>query len=94
MPVFPRTIVRAPNADALPGHPSKDAAASDLAAGRTAGFPRLTQERIDTEVPHAPASAAAVLSDAADPNETCVLPAFDKDFGIPKVDIPTPVSPA
>jgi len=63
-----------------------------LAAGRTAGFPRLTQEQIDIEVPHAPASAAAVLSDAADPNETCVLPAFDKDFGIPKVDIPTPVS--
>ena len=65
---------------------------TDLSAGRTAGFPRLTQEQIDTEVPHAPASAAAVLSDAADPNETCVLPAFDKDFGIPKVDIPTPVS--
>lgn len=75
-----------------PGILSEDAAASDLAAGRTAGFPRLTQEQIDTEVPHAPASAAAVLSDAADPNETCVLPAFDKDFGIPKVDIPTPVS--
>ena len=75
-----------------PGILSKDAAASDLAAGRTAGFPRLTQEQIDTEVPHAPASAAAVLSDAADPNETCVLPAFDKDFGIPKVDMPTPVS--
>ncbi|MFR3925774.1 MAG: hypothetical protein ACLTXI_11450 [Collinsella sp.] len=56
--------------------------AADLAAGRTA-VPRLTQEQIDTEVPHAPASAAAVLSDAADPNETCVLPAFDKDFGIP-----------
>ena len=75
-----------------PGILSEDAAASDLAAGRTAGFPRLTQEQIDTEVPHAPASAAAVLSDAADPNETCVLPAFDKDFGIPKVVIPTPVS--
>lgn len=71
-----------------PGILSSDAAASDLAAGRTAGFPRLTQEQIDTEVPHAPASAAAVLKDAADPNETCVLPAFDKDFGIPKVDIP------
>ena len=75
-----------------PGILSEDAAASDLAAGRTAGFPRLTQEQIDTEVPHAPASAAAVLSDAADPNETCVLPAFDRDFGIPKVDIPLPVS--
>lgn len=75
-----------------PGILSENAAASDLAAGRTAGFPRLTQEQIDTEVPHAPASAAAVLSDAADPNETCVLPAFDKDFGIPKVDLPTPVS--
>ena len=75
-----------------PGILSEDAAASDLAAGRTAGFPRLTQGQIDTEVPHAPASAAAVLSDAADPNETCVLPAFDKDFGIPKVDIPMPVS--
>lgn len=75
-----------------PGILSEDAAASDLAAGRTAGFPRLTQEQIDIEVPHAPASAAAVLSDAADPNETCVLPAFDKDFGIPKVDIPTPIS--
>lgn len=75
-----------------PGILSEDAAASDLAAGRTAGFPRLTQEQIDTEVPHAPASAAAVLSDAADPNETCVLPAFDKDFGIPKVDMPMPVS--
>lgn len=92
VPVFPRMIVRAPNADAPLRASSKDAAASDLAAGRTAGFPRLTQEQIDTEVPHAPASAAAVLSDAADPNETCVLPAFDKDFGIPKVDIPTPVS--
>ena len=45
-----------------PGILSEDAAASDLAAGRTAGFPRLTQEQIDTEVPHAPASAAAVLS--------------------------------
>ena len=51
-----------------PGILSEDAAASDLAAGRTAGFPRLTQEQIDTEVPHAPASAAAVLSDAADFN--------------------------
>ena len=71
-----------------PGILSEDAAASDLAAGRTAGFPRLTQEQIDTEVPHAPASATEVLSDAADPNETCVLPAFDKDFGIPQVDIP------
>ena len=75
-----------------PGILSKDAAASDLAAGRTAGFPRLTQEQIDTEVPHAPASAAAVLSDAADPNETCVLPAFDRDFGIPKVDAFVPAS--
>ena len=73
-----------------PGILSSDTAASDLAAGRTAGFPRLTQEQIDTEVPHAPASAAAVLKDAADPNETCVLPAFDKDFGIPKVDLPVP----
>ena len=73
-----------------PGILSSDAAASDLAAGRTAGFPRLTQEQIDTEVPHAPASAAAVLKDAADPNETCVLPAFDKDFGIPKVELPVP----
>lgn len=71
-----------------PGILSSEAAASDLAAGRTAGFPRLTQEQIDTEVPHAPASAAAVLNDAADPNETCVLPAFDKDFGIPKVELP------
>ena len=73
-----------------PGILSSDAAASDLAAGRTAGFPRLTQEQIDTEVPHAPASAAAVLKDAADPNETCVLPAFDKDFGIPKAELPIP----
>ena len=31
-----------------PGILSEDAAASDLAAGRTAGFPRLTQEQIDT----------------------------------------------
>ena len=39
-------------------------------------------------------SAATRLAkrSAVDPNETCVLPAFDKDFGIPKVDIPTPVS--
>ena len=92
VPVFLRMIVRAPMRRPAPGILSEDAAASDLAAGRTAGFPRLTQEQIDTEVPHAPASAAAVLSDAADPNETCVLPAFDRDFGIPKVDIPTPVS--
>lgn len=74
-----------------PGILSSETAASDLAAGRTAGFPRLTQEQIDTEVPHAPASAAAVLKDAADPNETCVLPAFDKDFGIPKVELPGPL---
>ena len=62
-----------------PGILSEDAAASDLAAGRTAGFPRLTQEQIDTEVPHAPASAAAVLSDAADPMG--VMPAFYDQFG-------------
>lgn len=92
-PVCPRMTVPVPSVDAprqasfprTRPHPT-------WPQGRTAGFPRLTQEQIDTEVPHAPASAAAVLSDAADPNETCVLPAFDKDFGIPKVDIPTPVS--
>lgn len=60
-----------------PGILSSDAAASDLAAGRTASFPRLSQRQIDADSIREIANADAILSDAADPSATTVLPALD-----------------
>lgn len=60
-----------------PGILSSNAAASDLAAGRTASFPRLSQRQIDADSVREIANADAILSDAADPSATTVLPALD-----------------
>lgn len=62
-----------------PGILSTDSSSSDLAAGRTASFPRLTQRMIDTSLDARPAapSAARVLSDSIDPSSTNVLDAGD-----------------
>ncbi|MFR2031170.1 MAG: hypothetical protein ACLS3M_07100 [Collinsella sp.] len=69
-------IVRAPNADAplrilrrTRSHPTWQRAARR--------FPRLTQSRSIPRCRMRPPRRGAF--DAADPNETCVLPAFDKD---------------
>ncbi len=53
--------------------------ASDLAAGKTASFPRLTHASKEPEVPHVPAlsNARSVLDDALDPSATHVLDARD-----------------
>lgn len=67
-----------------PGILSSDAAAVDLAAGRTASFPRLSQRQIDADAVRDIANADAILSDAADPSATTVLPALDD------ADIPAP----
>lgn len=57
-----------------PGILSTVASASDLAAGKTASFPRLTQAAIDSELPHAePVTARSVLNDSLDPSATNVL---------------------
>lgn len=60
-----------------PGILSTEASASDLAAGRTASFPRLTSDAIETERPQQNASAQSVLSDSLDPSATTVIPALD-----------------
>ena len=54
-----------------PGILSTSASASDLAAGKTASFPKLTSEMIETE--RAQASAQSVLSDSLDPSATNIL---------------------
>ena len=57
-----------------PGILSVESASSDLAAGRTASFPRLTKSAIQTEAPQVePASAARTLDDSVDPSATNVL---------------------
>lgn len=57
-----------------PGILSTAASASDLAAGKTASFPRLTQAAIESELPHAePVTARSVLNDSLDPSATNVL---------------------
>ncbi len=57
-----------------PGILSTAASASDLAAGKTASFPRLTQAAIEAELPHAePVTARSVLNDSLDPCATNVL---------------------
>ena len=58
-----------------PGILSSKKAAKDLAAGRTASFPRLTKQQIETAESGSP-SVARVIEDAADPNETTVIEAL------------------
>lgn len=59
-----------------PGILSTESSSSDLAAGKTANFPRLTQQMIDADAAasreQAP-TAAQVLSDSIDPSSTNVL---------------------
>lgn len=78
-----------------PGILSTESASSDLAAGKTASFPRLTKSLMQTESPHRePASAARALDDAVDPSNTNVLdtdeiePSANRTGGIiePEVD--------
>lgn len=57
-----------------PGILSTHSAASDLAAGKTASFPRLTQERIDAALPK-PTVTESVFSAYEDPDATGVLDA-------------------
>lgn len=57
-----------------PGILSPAASASDLAAGKTASFPRLTQAAIETELPHPePVTAQSVIDDSLDASATSVL---------------------
>lgn len=57
-----------------PGILSTDSSSSDLAAGKTASFPRLTKSLIQTEAPRVePVSAGRVLDDSVDPSSTNVL---------------------
>lgn len=57
-----------------PGILSTGASASDLAAGKTASFPRLTQAMIDADLAHTETvSARSVLNDSFDPSATNVL---------------------
>ena len=61
-----------------PGILSVESASSDLAAGRTASFPRLTPDLIDTEASRpSSVSVAEVLNDTMSPAETSVLRAAD-----------------
>ncbi len=61
-----------------PGILSVESASSDLAAGRTASFPRLTPDLIDTEAFRpSSVSVAEVLNDTMSPAETSVLRAAD-----------------
>ena len=62
-----------------PGILSSKSAASDLAAGRTASFPRLTSEQVSADLVKPTASAFHVLSDAADPAETNIMVAQSDD---------------
>ena len=54
-----------------PGILSTESASADLAAGKTASFPRLAAPSFDEEA--APSSVARALDDAADPSETNIL---------------------
>lgn len=63
-----------------PGILSTDSSSSDLAAGKTASFPRLTKNMIQTETPMVePVSAARALDDSVDPSTTNVLPREELD---------------
>lgn len=57
-----------------PGILSANSSSTDLAAGKTASFPRLTKSLIQTEAPRRePVSAARALDDSVDPSATNVL---------------------
>ena len=58
---------------------SSDSSASDLAAGKTASFPKLSNTGIETELPRVnpAANAQRVLDNALDPNATTVLQGRD-----------------
>lgn len=60
-----------------PGILSTQSASSDLAAGRTASFPRLSSDTADNAAPKAQSSVAQVLNDSIDPAVTSVLRASD-----------------
>lgn len=57
-----------------PGILSQDSAASDLAAGRTASFPRISSEMIAGAVP-APAAPGEVIASGSDADSTSVIDA-------------------
>lgn len=57
-----------------PGILSQDSAASDLAAGRTASFPRISSEMIAGAVP-APAASGKVFTSGSDADSTSVIDA-------------------
>ncbi|MDY2778092.1 MAG: zinc ribbon domain-containing protein [Collinsella sp.] len=68
-----------------PGILSTSSASRDLAAGRTASFPRLSQHAIDgtPQVPHVNApTAAQVLDDSMDPSSTNILDASRIDASV------------
>lgn len=71
--LFPRDRTCPKCGRPAPGILSPKTAASDLAAGKTASFPRLTQKALETELPRTVTSAAQVLSDSMDPSATNVL---------------------
>ena len=58
---------------------SSESSASDLAAGKTASFPKISQSAIETELPRVSSAvnARSVLDDALDPSVTHVLNASD-----------------
>lgn len=62
-----------------PGILSSESSASDLAAGKTASFPKIAHGGIETEIPHVSpmANVRSVLDDALDPHVTTVLDARD-----------------
>lgn len=74
-----------------PGILSVESSSSDLAAGKTASFPRLTKHMIQTEAPAVePVSAARELDDSVDPSSTNVLDRGDLDraAGVAKPAMP------
>lgn len=72
-----------------PGILSTDSSSSDLAAGKTASFPRLTKHAIQAEAPFSSApSAAQVVDDAVDPASTNVLSREDLDGRSDSIDDP------
>lgn len=62
-----------------PGILSSESSASDLAAGKTASFPKIAHGGIETEIPYVSpvANVRSVLDDALDPHATTVLDARD-----------------
>lgn len=72
-----------------PGILSTDSASPDLAAGKTASFPRLTKRMIETEAPElrseAP-TASQVAVDSVDPFATGVLPAAAVNRAMPAAE--------